>query len=58
MQSFDTAEAIAKAHRTVTDPQLKNLLTDRIQDWTDRGLLGLTHLGRVNRAGFAGDCLV
>ena len=44
MQIFDSAEAIAKAPRIVTDPQLKSLLTDRVQDWTARGLLGLTHL--------------
>jgi len=44
MQSFDTAKAIARAPRLMTDPKLKNLLTDRVQDWTARGLLDLTHL--------------
>ena len=44
MQSFDTAAAIAKAPRIVTDPQLKNLLADRVQDWTATGLFDLTHL--------------
>ena len=28
----------------MTDPQLKNLLWTRVQDWTARGLLDLTHL--------------
>ncbi len=28
----------------MTDPQLKNLLSDRVQDWTALGLLDLTHL--------------
>jgi len=44
MQSFDTAKAIAKAPRVVTDPQLKNLLSDRVRDWSALGLLDLTHL--------------
>ena len=44
MQSFDNAKAIARAPRLMTDPKLKNLLTDRVQDWTARGLLDLTHL--------------
>ncbi len=44
MQSFDNPKAIARAPRVVTDPQLENLLSDRVQDWTTRGLLGLTHL--------------
>ncbi len=44
MQSFDNAKAIARAPRVVTDPQLKNLLADRVQDWTARGLMDLTHL--------------
>ena len=43
MQSFDTA----KAPRVVTDPQLVNLLHDRVQDWTALGLLNLTHLGII-----------
>lgn len=47
MQIFGNAKAIAKAPRVVTDPQLKNLLTDRLQDWTALGLLGLTHLALV-----------
>ena len=44
MQSFDNAQAIANAPRLMTDPQLQNLLADRVQDWTALGLLGLTHL--------------
>jgi len=44
MQSFDNAKAIAAAPRIVTDPQLKNLLSDRVQYWTEAGLLGLTHM--------------
>jgi len=44
MQSFDTAKAIARAPRLMTDPKLKNLLTDRVRDWTARGLLNLTHV--------------
>ena len=44
MQSFDTAKAIAMAPRLMTDPKLKNLLTDRVQEWSATGLLGLTHL--------------
>ena len=44
MQSFDNAKAIAGASRIVTDPQLKNLLCDRVRDWTVLGLLAMTHL--------------
>jgi hypothetical protein len=44
MQSFDTAKAIAGAPRIVTDPQLKNVLSDRVRDWTALGLLAMTHL--------------
>ncbi len=44
MQTFHTARAIARAPRIMTDPQLKNLLVDRVQDWTALGLLDLTHL--------------
>jgi len=44
MQSFDNAAAIAEAPRIVTDPQLKNLLTDRVEDWTALGVLAMTHL--------------
>ena len=44
MQSFDTAKAIAGAPRNMTDPQLKNLLSDRVRDWTALGLLDITHL--------------
>ena len=44
MQTFDNAAAITKAPRIVTDPPLRNLLTDRVQEWTDRGLLDLTHV--------------
>lgn len=44
MQSFENAKAVARAPRMVTDPKLQSLLTDRVQDWTERGLLGLTHL--------------
>lgn len=47
MQIFDTAAAIAKAPRLMTDPQLKNLLSDRGQDWADRGLLDITHLALI-----------
>ena len=47
MQSFDNAKAIARAPRLMTDPKLKNLLTDRVQDWSARGLLGLTHLAII-----------
>jgi len=31
----------------MTDPKLKNLLTDRVQDWTARGLLDLTHVAII-----------
>ena len=44
MQSFDNAKAIAGAPRISTDPQLQNLLSDRVQDWTALGLLAMTHL--------------
>ncbi len=44
MQSFDSAKALARAPRLMTDPKLKNLLTDRVQDWAARGLIDLTHL--------------
>ncbi len=44
MQSFDNAVAISAAPETVTDPELRKLLTDRVHDWTATGLLGLTHL--------------
>ncbi len=44
MQSFDNAKAIAGAPRIVTDPQLKNLLSDRVRDWTKLRLLDFTHL--------------
>jgi len=44
MQSFDTAAAIARAPRNMTDPQLKNLLSDRVRDWTAMGVLAMTHL--------------
>ena len=47
MQSFDNAKAIARAPRLMTDPKLKNLLTDRVQDWKARGLLDLTHLAII-----------
>ena len=47
MQSFDNAKAIARAPRLITDPKLGNLLTDRVQDWTARGLLDLTHLAII-----------
>ena len=44
MQTFDTSKAIAEAPRLMTDPQLENLLYDRVQDWTALALLDLTHL--------------
>ncbi len=44
MQSFDNAKAIARAPRIVTDPQLKNLLSDRVRDWIVMGVLAMTHL--------------
>ena len=44
MHSFDNAKAIAGAPRLMTDPQLVNLLTDRVQDWTELGLLAMTYL--------------
>ncbi len=44
MQSFDNAGAIAGAPRNMTDPQLKNLLSDRVHDWTALGLLDFTTL--------------
>ena len=44
MLSFDTAAAITAAPETVTDPELKTLLIDRIHDWRATGLLDLTHL--------------
>ena len=44
MQSFDNAKAIARAPRVATDPQLINLLHDRVRDWTALGLLDMTHL--------------
>jgi len=31
----------------MTDPKLKNLLTDRVADWTARGLLDLTHVAII-----------
>ena len=47
MQSFTTAKAIARAPRLMTDPKLKNLLTDRVRDWSATGLLDLTHLAII-----------
>ena len=47
MQSFDNAKAIARAPQLVTDPKLKNLLTDRGQDWTALGLIDLTHVAII-----------
>ncbi len=47
MQSFDNAKAIARAPKIVQDPQLQNLLFDRVEDWTARGLLGHTHLAII-----------
>ena len=47
MQSFDNARAIAKAPRFMTGSKLKNLLTDRVEDWTTRGLLDLTHVAII-----------
>ena len=47
MQSFDNAKAIARAPRLMTDPKLKNLLSDRVQDWTAMGVLDLTHLAII-----------
>lgn len=47
MQTFHTAKTIAGAPRIVTDPQLKKLLSDRVQDWTALGLLDLTHLAII-----------
>ena len=44
MQTFDNPAAIAKAPRIVTDPPLRNLLTNRVQEWTNRGFLDLTHV--------------
>lgn len=44
MRSFTTAKTIARAPRIVTDPQLQNLLADRVNDWKNDGLLNLTHL--------------
>lgn len=44
MHSYDDAAAIAAAPNTVTDPMLKSLLADRVQDWTALDLLALTHL--------------
>lgn len=44
MQTFESAKAIARAPGLMTDPQLQTLLYERVQDWTDRGLLDLTHL--------------
>ncbi len=44
MLSYDNAAAIAAAHEDATDPQLQQLLTDRVHDWSATGLLDLTHL--------------
>ena len=44
MQLFTDAKAIARAPRVMTDSQLKDLLTERIEDWTMRGLMNLTTL--------------
>ncbi len=44
MQSFDNAKAIAGVPRNMTDPQLKNLLNDRVRDWNALGVLAMTHL--------------
>ena len=44
MRTYDNATAIVAAPETVTDRELKRLLTDRIHDWTATGLLNLTHL--------------
>ena len=44
MRTYDNAAAIVAAPETVTDRELKRLLTDRIHDWTVTGLLDLTHL--------------
>ncbi len=45
MLSFHTAAAIAAAPMTASiDPALKQILTERVREWTAAGLLGLTHL--------------
>lgn len=45
MLSFDTAAAIAAAPSNApVDPALKKLIADRVRDWAETGLLGLTHL--------------
>lgn len=45
MLSFDNAAAITAAARCASiDPTLRQLLADRIHDWTATGLLDLTHL--------------
>ena len=44
MQSFDNAKAIARAPGYATDPQLINLLHDRVRDWAAMGVLAMTHL--------------
>ncbi len=45
MLSFHTAAAIAAAPTTASlDRVVKQLLADRVRDWTANGLLDLTHL--------------
>lgn len=44
MLSYDNAAAIAAAPEDATEPELKELLADRVHDWAATDLLGLTHL--------------
>ena len=45
MLSFDNAAALAAAPTTASiDPALRQLIADRIHDWTATDLLDLTHL--------------
>ncbi len=44
MRSFDNAVAIAAAPEVATDPELRQLLADRVHDWTATDLLEQTHL--------------
>lgn len=44
MHSLDNASTIVGFLETTNDPVLKNLLADRVHDWTATDLLDLTHL--------------
>ena len=59
MLSFHDAAAIAAAPTTASiDPALKQLIADRVYDWTATDLLGLTHLVIVQPGDTEADIMI